>query len=83
MRLAGVILAVIMTAVPAAAQETGILTGRIASESGVSLFGANVVVKSPAIEGLRGSTSDSRGMYRVEGLPAGVHEGTVTFLGYV
>ncbi len=83
MRLAGVILAVIMTAVPAAAQETGILTGRIASESGVSLFGANVVVKSPAIEGLRGSTSDSRGMYRVEGLPAGAYEVTVTFLGYV
>ncbi len=83
MRLAGVILAVIMTAIPAAAQETGSLTGRIASESGVSLFGANVVVKSPAIEGLRGSTSDSRGMYRVDGLPAGEYEVTVTFLGYV
>lgn len=83
MRVAGVILAVIMTAIPAAAQETGILTGRIASESGVSLFGANVVVRSPAIEGLRGSTSDSRGMYRVDGLPAGEYEVTVTFLGYV
>ena len=82
MRLAGVILAVIMTAIPAAAQETGSLTGRIASESGVSLFGANVVVKSPAIEGLRGSTSDSRGMYRVDGLPAGEYEVTVTYLGF-
>ena len=82
MRLAGVILAVIMTAIPAAAQETGILTGRIASESGASLLGASVVVKSPAIDGLRGSTSDSRGMYRVDGLPAGEYEVTVTYLGY-
>ena len=83
MRLAGVILAVIMTTIPAAAQETGSLAGRITSESGVALYGANIVVKSPAIEGLRGSTSDSRGMYRVDGLPAGEYEVTVTFLGYV
>ena len=82
MRLAGVVLAVIMTAVPAAAQETGSLAGRIASESGEFLFGANVVVKSPAIDGFRGSTSDGRGMYRVDGLPAGEYEVTVTFLGY-
>lgn len=82
MRLAGVLLTIIMTSTPAAAQETGILAGRIASEGGVLLFGANVVVKSPAIEGLRGSTSDSRGMYRVEGLPAGEYEVTVTYLGY-
>ena len=82
MRLAGFVLAVIMTAIPAAAQETGILTGRISSESGESLFGANIMVRSPAIEGLRGSTSDSRGMYRLDGLPAGEYEVTVSFLGF-
>ncbi len=82
MRLAGVILAVIMTAIPAAAQESGVLTGRIASENGASLLGASVVVKSPVIQALRGTTSDDRGMYRIDGLPAGEYEVTVTFLGY-
>ncbi len=82
MRLAGILLALIMTAIPAAAQETGSLAGRIVSDSGAFLFGAHVVVKSPAIDGLLGSTSDDRGMYRVDGLPAGVYEVSVTFLGY-
>lgn len=82
MRLAGVLLAIIMAAIPAAAQETGTLAGRIASDSGELLFGANVVVRGPAIEGPRGSTSDGTGMYRVDGLPPGEYEVTVTFLGY-
>ena len=82
MRLAGVLLAIIMAAVPAAAQETGSLAGRIVSDGGAFLIGANVVVKSPVIEGLRGTTSDDRGTYRIDGLPAGEYEVTVTFLGY-
>lgn len=82
MRMAGVLLACIMMTIPVSAQETGILSGRIVSERGASLFGANVEVKSPAIDGSRGSTSDNRGLYSVEGLPAGVYEVTVTYLGY-
>ncbi len=82
MRLAGVLLAMIMAAIPVAAQETGALAGRIASDSGEFLFGANVVVKGPAIDAPRGSTSDERGLYRVDGLPPGVYEVSVTFLGY-
>ena len=82
MRLAGVFLAVIMTVIPAAAQEPGSLAGRVASVAGEALLGANVVVRGPAIEGLRGSTSDDRGMYRVDGLPAGQYEVIVSFLGY-
>ena len=82
MRLAGVLLAIIMAAIPAAAQETGTLAGRIASDDGTFLFGANVMVKGPAIEGPRGSTSDDSGMYLVDGLPPGEYEVTVTFLGF-
>ncbi len=82
MRLAGVFLAILMTVIPATAQNTGTLAGRVASDTGEQLFGANIVVKGPAIEGLRGTTSDDRGMYRVEGLPAGDYEITVSFLGY-
>lgn len=82
MRLAGVLLAIIMAAVPAAAQETGTLAGRIASDDGTFLFGANVMVKGPAIEGPRGSTTDDSGMYLVDGLPPGEYEVTVTYLGF-
>ena len=82
MRLTSVFLAIAMTVTPAAAQETGSLAGRIVSEAGEVLYGANVVVKGPAIEGLRGTTSDDRGTYRVDGLPAGAYEVTVSFLGY-
>lgn len=82
MRLAGVLLAIIMAAIPAAAQETGTLAGRIASDDGTFLFGANVMVEGPALEGPRGSTSDDSGTYRVDGLPPGEYEVTVTFLGF-
>ena len=82
MRLAGVFLAMIMTVMPTAAQETGSLAGRVVSDRGEALLGANIVVKGPAIETLRGTTSDGRGMYRVDGLPAGEYEVTASFLGY-
>ncbi len=82
MRLAGVFLAVLLTAFPAAAQHTGTLSGRIASDAGDMLFGANIVVEGPAIEGLRGTTSDDRGMYRLDGLPDGVYDVTASYLGF-
>ena len=82
MRLSGVLLALIITTFPASAQETGSLEGRIVSDSGAFLFGANIVVNGSELEGLRGSTSDDQGMYRIDGLPAGTYEVTVTFLGF-
>lgn len=82
MRLPVVVLSLLLCVLPASAQNTGSLTGKVVSEAGEGLFGANVVVKGPAIGALRGTTSDDRGMYRVDGLPAGEYEVTVSFLGY-
>ena len=82
MRLTVVLLTLVFSALPVAAQNAGSLTGKVVSEAGEVLFGANVMVKGPAITGPWGATSDVRGMYRVNGLPAGEYEVTVSFLGF-
>ena len=82
MRLKIVFLTFLFIVLPIAAQDAGRLTGKVVSEPGEVLWGANVVIKGSAIEGFRGTTSDDRGMYRLEGLPDGEYEVTVSFLGY-
>ena len=82
MRLTYILLLAVFCAWPSAAQENGGLAGRVATEGGTALFGANIVVKGTAIEELRGTTSDGEGMYRIDGLPPGDYEVTVSFLGY-
>ena len=82
MRITSVVLLLLFSVWPAAAQETGSLAGRVASDDGMALFGANIVVESDAIEGLRGTTSDGEGTFRIDGLPPGVYEVTASFLGY-
>ena len=82
MRPVVVLLSLLFCVLPASAQTPGSLTGKVVSEAGDALFGANIVVKGPAIEVLRGATSDDRGVYRVDGLPAGEYEVAVSFLGY-
>ena len=82
MRLSYVLLLAVFCVWPLAAQENGGLEGRVATEDGMALFGANVVVKGTAIEGLLGTTSDGEGAYRIDGLPPGGYEVTVSFLGY-
>ncbi|MCY3773956.1 MAG: TonB-dependent receptor [Gemmatimonadetes bacterium] len=82
MRRVAVFLSLLLCVLPASAQNPGSLTGKVVSEAGEGLFGANIVVKGPAIAALRGTTSDDRGMYQVDGLPAGEYEVTVSFLGY-
>ena len=82
MRIISMILLLLFSVWPAAAQETGSLAGRIATDDGTALFGANIVVGGDAIEGLRGTTSDGEGAFRIDGLPPGVYEVTASFLGY-
>ena len=82
MRLTVVFLTLVFSIFPAAAQDTGSLTGRVFSEEGEALFGANIVVSGSTLEVLRGATSDDRGVYRVDGLPVGIYKVTVSFLGY-
>jgi iron complex outermembrane receptor protein len=82
MRITSVVLLLLFSVWPAAAQETGSLAGRIATDDGMALFGANIVVAGDAIEGIRGTTSDGEGAFRIDGLPPGVYEVTASFLGY-
>ncbi len=82
MRITSLVLLLLFSVWPAAAQETGTLTGRIATDDGMALFGANVAVAGDAIEELRGTTSDGEGAFRIDGLPPGVYEVTASFLGY-
>ncbi len=82
MRVSSVVLLLIFSVWPAAAQETGSLAGSIATDDGMALFGANVAVSGDAIEGVQGTTSDGEGAFRIDGLPPGVYEVTASFLGY-
>lgn len=82
MRFSKVILLLLFSISPAAAQETGSLAGRVATDDGTALLGANIVAEGDAIEGLRGTTSDGEGAFRIDGLPPGVYEVTASFLGY-
>ena len=82
MRIASLALIVLFGVLPAAAQETGSLAGRVSAEDGTALLGANIVVKGTADEALRGTTAAGDGAYRVDGLSPGVYEVTISFLGY-
>ena len=82
MRITSVVLLLLFSVWPAAAQETGSMAGRIAADDGMALFGANITVAGDAIEGLRGTTTDGEGAFRIDGLPPGVYEVTASFLGY-
>ena len=82
MRITSVVLLLLFSVLPAAAQETGGLSGSVASEDGTALLGANIVVRGTATEALRGTTTDGEGAYRIDGLPPGDYEVTVSFLGY-
>ena len=82
MRITSMVLLLLFSVWPAAAQETGSLAGRVATDDGMALFGANITVAGDAIEGLRGTTADGEGAFRIDGLPPGVYEVTASFLGY-
>jgi hypothetical protein len=70
-----VLLAVV--AVPASAQTTGTVAGRVTAEDGGVLPGVVVEARGPALPGTRTATSDGSGIYRLTLLPPGSY--TVTF----
>ena len=82
MRALWCFLVVVWSACSVAAQDLGSLTGRIGDETGEALFGANIVVKGPAIEDRRGAITDARGLYRIDSLPPGIYELTISYIGY-
>lgn len=57
--------------------QTGVLTGTATSSDGLSLPGATVAIKSPALQGVRTTVTDINGVYFFRGLPPGDY--TLTF----
>ncbi|MGE5358620.1 MAG: carboxypeptidase regulatory-like domain-containing protein, partial [Bacteroidales bacterium] len=71
--LAAVVLFAVLACVPAWAQTTGQITGRIVDPTGVPLPGATVTVTSPALQAARTAVTDVAGTYRVPTLPPGTY----------
>ncbi len=82
MRLLYILAFVLWNAYSVIAQDFGGLTGKVKTEDGVILFGANIIVKGPAIEGTRGAITNDQGNYRIDRLPPGIYEITISHIGY-
>lgn len=73
----------LFTAVSAAAQQTGIITGRVTDvETGTGLSGANVEVMSGSGRVIGGTLTDAQGNFRVANVPVGTYALIVRMVGY-
>ena len=72
----------LLISIPASGQNQSSLKGKVVSESGQVLYGANVVLRGQVIEGSRGTTTDEQGKYYLTNIPAGEYEVTISYLGY-
>ncbi len=82
MRVLYILAFVLWNAYSVVAQDFGSLTGKVKTEDGEILFGANIIVKGPAIEGTRGAITNDRGNYRIDRLPPSIYEITISYIGY-
>ena len=79
----GVTCLVILSALPATAQELGTIAGVVRDSSDAVLPGVTVEVSSPAlIEKVRATTTDGTGQYRVINLPPGNYRVAFTLVGF-
>ena len=75
--------ALMLIAMPAAAQNRGSIIGIVRDTSGAVLPGVTVEVASPAlIERVRSTASDEGGRYQVVNLDPGVYSVTFTLSGF-
>jgi len=82
-KFAGLAMALLVIgAVPAAAQTTGGIVGRVTDEQGGALPGVNIEARSPALQGTRTATSDGAGRYRLTLLPPGTYSIAITLEGF-
>ena len=61
--------------------QTGIITGTVTSEDGLSLPGATVTVTAPTLQGARSAVTDVNGNYVIRGLPPGDYEASIEMSG--
>jgi outer membrane receptor protein involved in Fe transport len=65
------VLAVVLLAVPAFAQTTGRVDGKVTDDKGAALPGVTVTLTSPVLLGDRIAVTDADGVFRFLGLPPG------------
>jgi hypothetical protein len=61
---------------------TGKIEGRVVDSTGAPLFGVNISLQSKNMQGLRGTTTDDEGHFRLFALPIGSYEVKISFVGY-
>jgi outer membrane receptor protein involved in Fe transport len=76
------LLAIGVFGIPALAQTTGSIEGTVLDSTGVALPGAVVEVKSPSMQGVRTTVSDSSGRFRLSGVPPGAYTVTASLTGF-
>ena len=82
MRVLYILVFLMWNAYSAVAQDFGNLTGKVETEDGETLFAANIIVKGLAIQGTRGTITNEQGTYRIDRLPPGIYEITISYIGY-
>jgi hypothetical protein len=74
-------LIVVLVSLPAVAQQTGSITGRVTASDGSALPGVTVEAKSDVLPQPRVTTTDSNGDYQLPALQPGVYTLTFTLAG--
>ena len=82
LRLALGALLIMLPAVPAAAQDTGIVTGTVADASGQILPGASVALTNEATRDARTTVTNERGDFTFRAVPPGIYTVTVELSGF-
>ncbi len=84
LRTCAVLFAVLLLALPAAAQEqTGSIQGVVKDSSGAVLPGVTVEARSPSAVGVSTAMTDSNGIYRFPALPPGTYEVSANLQSFV
>jgi outer membrane receptor for ferrienterochelin and colicin len=71
-------LAALLIAVPLFAQTTGLISGHVTDSTGAALPGVTIQASGASVQGVRTTTSDATGMYRLPLLPPGLY--SITFM---
>src|SRR6478609_4877719 len=72
----------VLAAIPASAQQTGTITGKITDSSGAVLPGVTVEASSNVLPSPRTTVSGSDGVYQLPALPPGTYKITFSLQGF-
>jgi hypothetical protein len=75
------VLVMALCAVPAFAQQSGMIAGKVTSPDGGAMPGVTVEARSTVLPGVRSAVTDADGTYQLPALPPGDYEVTFTLSG--